>query len=114
MRYIFALIGLIICTEGAWAHSKINKTMPADGAILKQSPQDIAFHFDKTIRITRIVLSHESSNAVGLDYLDGYEDYNNRFKLPIVSMGNGAYQVQWRGISQDGHVMQGDLRFAVE
>lgn len=114
MRFILAFISLMILTESAWAHSRINKTLPADGTILQKTPQDITFHFDNTIRITRIVLSHERSNAIGLDYLDGYEDYNDRFKLPIVSMGQGTYQVQWRGISQDGHVMQGDLQFVVE
>ena len=68
MRYIFALIAFILCTEGAWAHSKINNTAPAHGAVLKQVPQDIAFQFDNTIRITRIVLLHDDDHAVGLEY----------------------------------------------
>ena len=114
MRYIFALIVFVLSTEGAWAHSKVNKTSPADGALLEQVPQDIAFQFDNTIRITRLVLLHDDEHAVGLEYLDGYESYDDYFTLPIVSMGHGAYQIQWRGISQDGHVMQGNFRFAVE
>lgn len=105
----------------AHAHSKITTTKPENGAILQEIPTAIQLNFGNKIRLTKVTLQHiehhseqhTEQKAVNL-ILSNDKGFKNHFSLPMASQGNGVYTINWRGLSIDGHVMQGKLSFTVE
>jgi methionine-rich copper-binding protein CopC len=74
-----------------WAHSKQETTVPANNAVLTEAPTELVLKFDKPMRITKLAL------VAQLD--------------PVP---HGEYQVDWRGLSEDGHPMKGTFSFTVK
>ncbi|WP_406646054.1 copper resistance protein CopC [Aliisedimentitalea scapharcae] len=113
MKYFAIGAVLAILVTGASAHSKIETTIPADGAVLASAPAEIDLTFGKDIRLTRVVLSHQDGAAVPLD-LGSQTQFGRGFTVPLQSLGQGVYRIEWRGLGMDGHAMTGTFTFAVE
>ncbi|WP_095588175.1 copper resistance CopC family protein [Actibacterium ureilyticum] len=110
----FAMIALLSAlATGASAHSRVDTTTPADGATLAAAPAEIALNFADDIRLTRVDLTHADQSAVQLD-LGAQKAFGRAFTLPLGVDGPGAYRIEWRGLGQDGHAMQGAFSFTVE
>lgn len=109
----FALLSLL-STE-VMAHSKVDATVPENGAIIAKAPAEIKFDFANKIRLTRVEISFEEQAAIPLD-LSGHKGFERSFILPIEGMGVGVgtYSIEWRGLSIDGHAMRGDFSFTVQ
>lgn len=113
MKYIIAIVLTAMLSTSAIAHSKVAKYQPQDGASLAEVPAQIELEFTKDIRLTKVELSHKGDPVVAFDLQD-YAKFSRSFSLPLTAMGAGAYLVQWRGLGNDGHVMQGKFEFTVE
>ena len=110
----FVLAGLISLTAtGASAHSRLNTTAPADGAVLAQAPARIVLTFAKRLRLTRVRMIHGDGPALDLD-LGAHKAFATRFAIPIAGRGEGLYRIEWRGLSIDGHAMRGRFGFRVK
>ena len=108
---------LLTILTGIWAvsasaHSPLKTTIPANGTTLVEAPVEIILGFTGSIRLTRVTLTHEASET-DLD-LDGYNGFVSDYTIPMQSMGAGAYQIDWRGLGDDGHPMNGSFSFTVE
>jgi methionine-rich copper-binding protein CopC/putative copper export protein len=99
----------------ASAHARLVGSKPADGVVLATPPKDVRLLFDDEVRPAggdRAVDSAGHSVLAGpARRLDG----NRRaIAIPLRSgLVRGAYTVRWRVISDDGHLIQGVLAFAV-
>jgi len=113
MKYFFCAILCIFQVSLASAHSKINETLPADGAVLDTVPQEIILRFDNSIRLVTINLMHDDDHIEVLD-MGEQTAFGKEFFLPVTSLGSGQYMIDWRGLGEDGHVMQGQFGFVVE
>ena len=112
MKHIL-LAGLILLSAtAALAHSKLNTTTPANGAVLAQAPASIVLNFAKRLRLTRVRMVHDDGPALDLD-LGGQKSFRNRFTVPLAGKGGGLYRIEWRGLAADGHVMRGGFAFRV-
>ncbi len=110
----FLLAGLLILSAtAAVAHSKLNTTAPANGAVLAQAPARIVLSFAKRIRLTKVRLRHGDKAAVDLD-LRGQKGFATRIAIPIPGGGSGLYRIEWRGLAADGHAMRGRFSFRVQ
>ena len=97
----------------AFAHSKANGMVPANGSTVVEMPENIMLNFENEMRLTRVDLT----STVGVDEeLDRGDQttFSKEFMVPVTSMGSGTYSVEWRGLGSDGHPMQGDFSFTVE
>lgn len=110
---IFAALSVATSTTLALAHSDDMTTMPADGDVVQTVPADIMFTFDDAIRLTRIEMTHSGDAAVDLD-LAGQQSFATEYTVPMTAMGDGTYQIEWRGLGVDGHPVQGGFSFEVE
>lgn len=113
MKTIVTLALMAALAGGALAHSKIEETTPADGATITAVPAEIGLNFTKDIRLTRIEMAHEEDSAVRLD-LGKQTDFGQAFTIPLPGNGAGTYVIEWRGLGEDGHAMQGAFSFTVE
>ena len=96
-----------------WAHSKQETTVPANNAVLTEAPAELVLKFDKPMRITKLALTDQA----GTDYeVQRTDQMKHVLKLvaQLDPVPNGEYQVDWRGLSEDGHPMKGTFSFTVK
>ncbi|MEQ6250337.1 copper resistance CopC family protein [Sulfitobacter sp. HNIBRBA3233] len=108
---LLALASVLATATAALAHSKAEGTTPADGATV-ESIEAIELRFDDPMRVTAIALAGpdgdlEITRETGLDPVTEFR------AMPPENMPAGAYTVDWRGLSPDGHPMQGSFGFTV-
>lgn len=114
MPRILALAAALLLSAGpAFAHSSKEVVTPAEGASVAGSPPEIRMEFDAPMRITRITLTDEAGKAHALERTDRMAPVTT-FTAAPEDLAPGDYTVEWRGISTDGHTMEGGWSFAVE
>ncbi|WP_170604387.1 copper resistance CopC family protein [Ruegeria arenilitoris] len=113
MKKIITLALVVALPSGVLAHSKVEGTTPANGETMAAVPFEIGLNFDKDIRLTRVKMEHDANPAVNLE-LGDQTKFGQEFTIPLPSKGTGTYVIQWRGLGEDGHAMQGEFSFTVE
>lgn len=103
----------LVPASPAWAHSEKQSTQPADGTVLQSAPEVIMMTFDSPMRLTMVRLVDANGTEVALQRSDGMAPVT-AFKATPEPMPPGDYTVEWRGLSADGHAMQGDFSFRIE
>jgi methionine-rich copper-binding protein CopC len=98
---------------GALAHSKKETTTPADGAVLEAAPEVISMTFDSPMRVTMIRVTDANGSEIDLTRSDDMAPVTE-FKALPAALKPGTYTVEWRGLSGDGHPMEGSFSFRIE
>ncbi|UWQ22087.1 copper resistance CopC family protein [Jannaschia sp. W003] len=115
MIRLAALLALALA-GGAHAHSK-SVTTPADGAIVAEAPE-IALDFDMPMRVIAFTLLRGGEGEEGVEVEteseSGMASVTRYLAVPAEALEPGPYRVEWRGMSADGHPMQGGFAFAVD
>lgn len=94
------------------AHEGETGSMPDDGATVSSSPEQVGVEFSGMIRVTRFELTGPEG-TVELEDGPG-RDPTQRYQVqPAKSLAPGDYEVQWRGMAEDGHTMSGGFTFSV-
>lgn len=101
-----------LATDGALAHSKKETTTPTDGAVLKAPPEVIGMSFDRPMRVTLIRLTGPDGGEYDLERTDEMAPVTE-FEATPAELDPGAYTVEWRGLSDDGHPMEGSFSFEI-
>lgn len=111
-RSILTSLGLIAAMTGpVLAHSKSQLTEPADGATVADVPE-ITLSFEAPMRVISVALSQDGTK-VALERDTGMDPVTEFTARPAEPLPEGAYLVEWRGMSADGHPMQGGFTFTV-
>lgn len=108
-----AMMGALIAPGAGWAHTEKERTRPADGAVLSESPPVIVIDFDGPMRLTYIALGDADGRDFELERTDGMAPVT-RFEAVPPELPAGAYAVDWRGLAEDGHPMEGGFAFTIE
>lgn len=107
------LTGLtVMWATSAFAHSPLDTTVPAHDASIAAAPAAITLGFKGDIRLTRVTVVHDMQET-DLS-LDGFSGFISDYNIPMPSMGTGLYQIEWRGLGDDGHAMNGTFSFTVQ
>lgn len=94
------------------AHQSLDATAPEAGAALAQSPAEIGAEFDGQMRITQFEVSGPNGTVALTKTPDG-EMADRFFAAPEQALTPGDYEVRWRGLSDDGHMMSEGFDFSV-
>ncbi len=113
MKALFLAGLLALAATLALAHSNLETTEPENGAVLSDVPTHIVLSFATSIRLTRVRMIHDGTGEVDLD-LGGMTAFATHFMVPLADRGGGHYQIEWRGLSEDGHVMRNAFTFEVQ
>ncbi len=96
----------------AQAHARLVRSTPADGAVVATAPVGVQLLFDDTVSVgpgNEVVRNGGDSALGGSPRVSG-----RHLVLPLrAGLPNGDYSVRWSVISNDGHIVQGVLAFAV-
>ena len=98
----------------ALAHSAIAHSDPAEGAVLPISPPAVALMFTEPMRVTSLKLVGEAGRETPLRPEGAVKGMVQQVRAVVPEpLAPGAYRVEFRGASADGHVGGGTLRFRV-
>ena len=107
-----ALLAVSLQALPAAAHSPLISSSPADGDVLAAAPQAIEMKFRGTARLVRLVLTGAQSGEVMLSEQHlMVEKHRHTVSLPAITADE--YEVRWRALSADGHVVKGSFSFIV-
>ena len=105
------LLALLVMAPAAKAHSPLVVTMPADSAVLVAAPDSLHLTFKGTARLARLSLAHDGADIpLGKDHL---MQKATQHDVSLPALAAGRYQVRWRALSADGHVIKGTFAFTV-
>lgn len=95
------------------AHEGDMQHIPDDGATVQGTPEEIGIQFEGEMRITQFELIGPQGR-VPLANSPGDEATEDYRVAPTDELQAGDYEVRWRGLAPDGHMMSDSFRFTVE
>lgn len=104
---------LLLLAGPVLAHSQKEVVVPPENATVKGSPPAIEMSFDTAMRITQIRLVDSAGKSFLLNRTDRMAPVT-KFSAKPATLSPGAYNVEWKGISVDGHAMEGKWSFKVQ
>ena len=110
-KAIFTLL-ILAWTSVATAHSALKVTTPPNEAIIAEAPSEIRLNFVHGIHLTRLTVTH-TTGTKKLD-LSTYPGFTKKYQIPFNAVGVGKYLIEWRGLSDDGHALNGNFSFTIE
>ena len=108
--FMAAVFAVLAATSGL-AHAPKTGSLPEDKAVLSETPTSIDLSFASPMRLTKVTLAGDGLEKK-LDIAP--KSFATTFSLPIEALTNGDYTVEWRGMSEDGHVMDGNFTFTIK
>jgi methionine-rich copper-binding protein CopC len=110
-KFLRALILMLLATP-AFAHARLQKSMPAANAKVK-SPQHIVLHFSEALEPAfsgALLLDQDGRNVSGAPVVvDG-----PLMTLTPGHLAAGIYHVSWHSVGHDTHRLDGDFSFTVK
>jgi copper resistance protein C len=105
-----ALLVMLLPAQPAWAHAKLVKSDPADGATVTAPLTAVGFTFTEMVKqqFSTVVVT----GADGVSYSDGTpKSVDKTLTQPVRPLPGGAIRVVWRTVSVDGHPIEGQFTF---
>lgn len=112
MKSICAMSLLLLAIPATvLGHTKLAASVPEDGAQIATATE-IRLEFSAPVRLTAVQLRDGDGTEISLGDLPN--ESQETFSVAIKdALGPGQYQVSWRSISGDSHVVNGEFRFTV-
>lgn len=113
---LVAALAVLLAPGAASAHAVLERTTPADGAVIASSPPRVMLSFGENVTLVPSAVRvydaalHRVDNQAA-EHVDGDPrtvGVGLRPNLPA-----GTYSVTWRVVSADSHPVQGGFRFSV-
>lgn len=129
MPKVILILLCLLFPLSALAHSPLSNVSPEDGAKLQDAPTEISMVFKSPAKLIKLELlkeqvSEKKSLLGSLFGNDGGEvvplpnavlmETSETHVIPLPEITSGGYQVKWRAMGEDGHVIKGDFGFAVD
>ena len=130
-KRLFAVFTLVIFPLMALSHSPLEKAMPNDGAVLVTPPTEYKMLFISPAKLIKfeIFQKGEDNNKKPSLLKSLFKNSNGKLieinfkpslvlseshliKLPKINYG--SYEVHWRAMGEDGHVLKGILTFEIK
>lgn len=105
----------VLSFSPAGAHSRLERASPAAGSTIQRSPPQLKLWFTERLEPAFSKVRVLDRNGKQVDKadpeVDGADAKLLRVSLP--KLAPGTYRVQWRVLSVDTHVIEGDFTFDV-
>ena len=118
-KTILKTIILIMLPALALAHSPLKSVDPIDKAVLTEAPTEYKMIFKSPAKLIKFKILKQAEEKdkkplpLKLKHKPSKLWYESHVvKLPKIS--TGSYEVRWRAMGEDGHVLKGTLNFEVK
>ncbi|MFN3225817.1 MAG: copper resistance protein CopC [Hyphomicrobiales bacterium] len=113
-KSLSGLVTLMLMAAPAYAHTEMGMTEPANGAVLDAVPDALDLRFMAPARLMKVEMIHSNGDTAHTVAIDiPTREMVESIRLVPDFMGAGAYDVQWRALSVDGHVINDSFSFTV-
>jgi copper resistance protein C len=111
-----ALVAWVLGAGLALGHSGLQRTEPPAESKLKRPPSEVKLFFTERLEPAYSSLRVKDDNGAQVDRQDAHVDPSNPLLLraTLQPLEQGAYTVNWRVLSVDGHVTEGRFTFQVK
>jgi methionine-rich copper-binding protein CopC len=114
LAFIAAVAWLASSTAGA--HAFLDHAVPAAGSTVHKAPHDVRLWFTEKLEpaFSRVRVADARGKVV--DRGDSHVDATDASVLTVSlpTLAPGSYRVQWRAVSVDTHVSEGDFTFEIK
>jgi methionine-rich copper-binding protein CopC len=107
-----AAIAALAFAAAAQAHTHLKSSSPAEGSSITASPANIVLKFSEAARVTALSVQKDGGPEQKLAPLPAKAAAE--VSVPAPSLVAGKYVVNYRVVSDDGHVMSGTLHFTID
>ena len=108
---LFSLIAFASATP-SFAHSMLKSSSITEDAVLAAQPKHVLLTFNHKVGLNSVELFDSVGEKVALSYTPP-KDMGISFDVPLPVLKSDSYKLTWRAIAGDGHVMTGDVGFAL-
>ena len=108
--YRFLLLISIAFSGAVWAHAELNRSVPAQGAMLNASPNTLELVFSAPVRLMKVSLQDKANNTITLPRPSN-KNSSAEYVLSLPKLSPSHYTVHWIAMGEDGHRMQGKFDF---
>ena len=114
MREFLSLLScfvLVMWGVTASAHAHLLNSSPADKSVITTPPSDLVLNFSEAARLTALSIQKGSESRQKVKPLP--TTAAQQISVPLPPLTPGTYSVNWRVVSDDGHMMSGALHFTL-
>jgi methionine-rich copper-binding protein CopC len=108
VRLLLAIASMFVGV--VFGHSALEASLPAEGSA-GPAPKSFELRFAHPVRLTAMTL-HGQSGSTKVGKLP--EAPATSLTVPAPALSPGKYQLEWRAVGHDGHVMTGKITFEVK
>jgi len=103
---------LLLLASAASAHTTIKQATPASATVLTASPAVIDITFEHSAQLTSVVVvaAGQADRKLSFEPIGS----SLEFKLLEPNLTPGRNEVRWKGLSSDGHVIEGTLVYTIK
>jgi methionine-rich copper-binding protein CopC len=119
MKKILLLIMIGLAGMGypvaASAHAFPERSEPAVGSVLQNSPETVTIWFDSFLEPLFSTITVYDKNRNQVDKKDTHlkETDPSGLSVSLPPLAPGVYHLFWHVVSRDGHTTEGDFRFTL-
>jgi copper resistance protein C len=115
-RSLFAVAAIVvgaIAPSQVSAHSDLESSEPAEGAVLETTPSEIILTFEEALNPTRSSISLRDSTGAKLAEAHVDPENDRVMRLSPPTLQPGAYEIRWTSVAEDGDVLRGRVHFEI-
>ena len=131
LKKIILIFILFSLPTTVFPHSPLKRANPMDGALLTEAPTEYKMLFKSPAKLIKFEIFQEAQNnnkkssalkglfkksdgkLIEINYKPSLVlSESHLIKLPKINLG--SYEVHWRAMGEDGHVLKGILTFEVK
>lgn len=119
LRRFLALAGTVLvlsaATGATFFHARLVRAIPALDGTITAPPAALQLWFDQPVNpklTSATILTADSTTLARIQFIATPDSLNVIGPVGVL-LQPGGYRVQWRTMSEDGHVIRGDYRFTL-
>jgi methionine-rich copper-binding protein CopC len=118
-KYMLAAGALVLASttsSAAYAHAKLESSVPKANAIVAPAPTEVRLQFNEPLEMAFSKIKLVDGKGAAIQPLKVDLDKANA-KVMVASLpalASGAYRVQWTTLTRDGHKVKGEFSFQVK
>ena len=108
---VFVGIALSSGMAAAQAHAHLRGSLPADGSVLSAAPALVVLDVSEPARLTAAWIQRSGGPRRKIESLPQQSAASVAVTVPALKPGR--YELSWRALSADGHIVPGHIHFTV-
>jgi methionine-rich copper-binding protein CopC len=112
-----AASALCALASPALAHAMLERATPRVGSVIGSAPTEIELQFSEGVEpaLSKVTLRNVRGGAISLGAAATAPSDQRILRAPVRGhLDAGIYRVDWRAVSVDSHVTQGDFEFTIK